>query len=116
LNAALSTELLKEKGISHIVTVNINPLPAVEGFTYFFIRAQDDDSEDLLSHFEKAFEFIDTGLLNSSILVHCHHGVSRSATIIIGYLMYKHGTKLKETLERCKDPILVHPNHSLLPS
>jgi len=34
-----------------------------------------------------AFDFIDTHRKNTNVLVHCFVGVSRSATIIIGYIM-----------------------------
>nr|CAG4650356.1 EOG090X0AGI [Sida crystallina] len=62
LDAALNSELLAENGIFHIVTVDIKPIPQVEGFNHLFIRAQDIASEDLLSFFEESFEFIEKGM------------------------------------------------------
>lgn len=38
-------------------------------------------------HFEKCFAFIDSGIRAGGVLVHCLMGVSRSATIVIGYLI-----------------------------
>jgi hypothetical protein len=38
IDSALNTELLRQHGIYHVVTVDIQPLPFVDGFTYLFIR------------------------------------------------------------------------------
>ncbi|GAB4820258.1 hypothetical protein N2152v2_007304 [Parachlorella kessleri] len=35
------------------------------------------------------FAFIEEGLQSGGVLVHCLAGVSRSATVVIGYLMWK---------------------------
>ena len=49
----------------------------------------EDDSEtaDISKHFKKAHEFIDENLKTRNVLVHCQAGVSRSATIVISYIM-----------------------------
>jgi len=43
---------------------------------------------DIVSHFDECFAFIDTARdTGGRVLVHCMAGVSRSASIVIGYLM-----------------------------
>ena len=54
------------------------------------VRIDDIRSSDLLSRFEACCEFIDSARDKcSSVLVHCAAGVSRSASVVIGYVMYK---------------------------
>ena len=43
-------------------------------------------SENIIKYFKECIEFIDN---NGKIFVHCECGVSRSATIVIAYLMWK---------------------------
>lgn len=41
----------------------------------------------LESHITDIIQFLSNGLCHGSVLVHCHHGVSRSTTSVIFYLM-----------------------------
>ena len=43
-------------------------------------------SENIIKYFKECIEFIDN---NGKIFIHCECGVSRSATIVIAYLMWK---------------------------
>jgi len=43
---------------------------------------------DIISYFDECFSFIDSALnAGGRVLVHCMAGVSRAASIVIGYLM-----------------------------
>ena len=46
--------------------------------------------EDIASSFDECFEFIDEGRRAGGVLVFCTAGVSRSATIVMAYLMQLH--------------------------
>ena len=47
--------------------------------------------EDIGSCFQECFEFIHAALLaRHSVLVYCTAGISRSATVVVGYLMWRH--------------------------
>ena len=50
------------------------------------IHIDDLYSENIIKYFKECIEFIDN---NGKIFVHCECGVSRSATIVIAYLMWK---------------------------
>ncbi|PSR82939.1 protein-tyrosine phosphatase-like protein, partial [Coniella lustricola] len=55
-----------------------------------FFAVKDSRSQRIIQHFPEACEFIDKRLNQAHrILVHCHLGVSRSATIVAAYLMYR---------------------------
>jgi len=60
-------------------------------FVYKIIPVMDVPSTNILSYFDNASQFIDSVLKTSfgKILVHCYAGVSRSATIVIAYLIKK---------------------------
>ena len=47
----------------------------------------DVSSSSLLRHFPATIAFIKEGMSRGGVLVHCHAGVSRSATCVIAYLM-----------------------------
>ena len=51
------------------------------------VAVPDMPDADLLSEFELAVGFIAEGVASKGVLVHCYHGVSRSATLLAAYLM-----------------------------
>lgn len=57
----------------------------------YLIELEDNSSSDLLSYFEKVFEFMDYYLLQGkNVLVHCKMGQSRSASLVLGYMVYRY--------------------------
>ena len=64
-------------------------------FTYMRCAVFDTAAADLRPHFDACTNFIERAQFYSSILVHCHRGQSRSAAIVIAFLMRKQGLELK---------------------
>jgi protein-tyrosine phosphatase len=59
-----------------------------ELFRYMHINIQDRSDQYVATHFQQAHEFIDNAIANGgAALVHCEQGRSRSATIVISYLI-----------------------------
>uniref|UniRef100_A0A8C8HB51 Dual specificity protein phosphatase 10 n=1 Tax=Oncorhynchus tshawytscha TaxID=74940 RepID=A0A8C8HB51_ONCTS len=57
-------------------------------FSYKRLPATDSNKQNLRQYFEEAFEFIEEARqADMGLLIHCQAGVSRSATIVIAYLM-----------------------------
>ena len=80
-NAATDLELISKLELTHILSVDMVPLPQVVSSTFpnlamHQISVADMVDEDLLSHFESAIRFIKEGVTRGAILVHCYHGVS----------------------------------------
>lgn len=52
------------------------------------LRLEDKETFDISKHMQSALEFIEEARVNKAgILVHCSAGVSRSATVVIAFLM-----------------------------
>ncbi|CAM9678295.1 unnamed protein product [Lampetra fluviatilis] len=82
---------LQRLGIGLVLNVTAHlPLYHYErgGLHYKRLPANDSNKQNLRQYFEEAFEFIeDAHRRGQGLLVHCQAGVSRSATIVIAYLM-----------------------------
>ncbi|KRX01443.1 hypothetical protein PPERSA_01346 [Pseudocohnilembus persalinus] len=78
---------------------------------YKCLNAIDRKFYDLSVHFEESIDFIQKHIKNTNILVHCQAGCSRSASIVIVYLMHAKNWNLEQALifVKRKRPI-VHPN------
>jgi dual specificity phosphatase 12 len=57
------------------------------GISNFVIPMEDTEHENLLDVLPRALAFIDQARQAGNVLVHCIAGVSRSASIVIAYLM-----------------------------
>ena len=68
-------------------------------------------SAKLTPHFEKIAHFINEGLENGAVLVHCYAGISRSTSSVIAYMMVYKGWNYWDSLSyiRSKRPI-ANPN------
>lgn len=63
------------------------------------IKIYDWDDEPIFEYFEEVCAFIDKQREKGHVLVHCRAGVSRSATIVIAYVMKKKRWTYKEAYE-----------------
>ncbi|KAF5337829.1 hypothetical protein D9758_015705 [Tetrapyrgos nigripes] len=115
LISARSTRSLTEHRITHVLSVCTDPIPAElpeSGIRHKRIAIEDVDYEDLLIHLPCAVNFIQTSLQDGGvILVHCDHGVSRSAVVIAAYLMFtEHISSVKalEMVRRVREQIWVN--------
>ncbi|CAI8002484.1 Dual specificity protein phosphatase 1 [Geodia barretti] len=81
--------VLRQLGVTAVLNVSHNcPSLFQSQLQYMEIRVPDTYQADLLARLDEAFLFID-GVKASGgrVLVHCHAGVSRSATVCMAYVM-----------------------------
>eukprot|EP00900_Chrysochromulina_parva_P007133 jgi/Chrpa1/16420/Chrysochromulina_OHIO_Genome00023451-RA len=79
---------------------------------YLHIDIDDNDDAPILKFVDRANAFLDEGLRSSEhVLVHCNSGMSRSATLVIAFLMSQRGMSLAEAYEttRSARPVIL-PN------
>ncbi len=81
-------------------------------FRYLWIDCLDTDEQDMRPFFDPFFEFVDAAInAEETVFVHCRQGKSRSATLVIAYLMHKKKFTLEEALAFCKERrCIVRPN------
>lgn len=65
---------------------------------HLYVPADDVETYDISQHFEETYNFIDKVRKKSNILVHCYAGISRSATIVIAYLLKKYNYSLDKVI------------------
>ncbi|AWP06771.1 putative dual specificity protein phosphatase 26-like [Scophthalmus maximus] len=83
--------------------------------TYMGIEAHDSCGFDMSVNFHSAAAFIHGALSRGGkVLVHCHVGVSRSATLVLAYLMLKQNLTLVEAICAVKENRGVGPNRGFL--
>jgi len=89
---------LQERGITHIVCVRqdieahfIRPnFP--DDFKYLVLDIADTATENIIQHFQRVKAFIDEGLNSGGqVLVHGNAGISRSAALVLAYIMETYG-------------------------
>ncbi|XP_041753189.1 dual specificity protein phosphatase 26 [Coregonus clupeaformis] len=82
---------------------------------YFGIEAHDSCNFDMSVNFQTAADFIHRALSEGGIvLVHCAVGVSRSATLVLAYLMLRQNLTLVDAICAVKDNRGVIPNRGFL--
>jgi protein-tyrosine phosphatase len=84
----------------------------IDGIIYLNVICDDNPCVKIGSLFDQSHEFIDTSIsMGSNVLVHCYAGVSRSATIVISYLMKTYNMTYNDAFSvvKLKRPI-IDPN------
>ncbi|EMP25788.1 Dual specificity protein phosphatase 10 [Chelonia mydas] len=88
---AQDLERMLSLNVGHVLNVTTHlPLYHAQSghLRYKRLPATDNSRQDLRQYFEEAFEFIEEAhQRGKGVLIHCQAGVSRSATIVIAYLM-----------------------------
>eukprot|EP01025_Chloroclados_australasicus_P034267 TRINITY_DN3506_c0_g2_i3.p1 TRINITY_DN3506_c0_g2~~TRINITY_DN3506_c0_g2_i3.p1 ORF type:complete len:358 (+),score=41.72 TRINITY_DN3506_c0_g2_i3:248-1321(+) len=93
-----SLDKINEYGITHVISLlpdyaisrNWIDTSVLDGKKWWHINVEDADWVNLLQYFPDTCKFIEDALASDGkVLVHCFAGVSRSATIVLAYMMKK---------------------------
>ncbi|XP_061490845.1 dual specificity protein phosphatase 13B-like isoform X2 [Rhineura floridana] len=124
LYIARDIEQLRRMGITHIVNAAAGRFHIDTGakfykdlsVDYYGIEADDDPKFDLSLYFHPAAKYI-RAALNSprgKVLVHCAMGISRSATLVLAFLMICENKNLVDALKTVREHRGVCPNSGFL--
>ncbi|XP_017774409.1 PREDICTED: dual specificity protein phosphatase 13-like [Nicrophorus vespilloides] len=123
--AAKDKRFLVKNGITHVLNCaegsdeyQVNTSEAYyrdAKIHYFGIPGHDRPSWNISVYFESAARFIDAAIRGGGrVLIHCVVGISRSATIVIAYLMICRGMSAAEALQFVFRRRRVFPNEGFL--
>ncbi|KAM3181039.1 hypothetical protein ACTXT7_015123 [Hymenolepis weldensis] len=88
---ARNSKSLKRLGITHIINATHDLPNYVEDnneIKYLRVAVEDNGTADLMPYFVPVIEFIDGAIRSKGcVLVHCQEGISRSASLVVAYIM-----------------------------
>nr|XP_008112492.1 PREDICTED: dual specificity protein phosphatase 13 isoform X2 [Anolis carolinensis]XP_008112493.1 PREDICTED: dual specificity protein phosphatase 13 isoform X2 [Anolis carolinensis] len=122
--AARSKRILQSLGVTHILNAADGPYNINTGaryyrdlpVQYYGVQAFDDTSFDISIFFYDAADFIHKALKTGGgkVFVHCAMGLSRSATLVLAYLMIYENLTLVEALKAVDSHRGICPNTGFL--
>ena len=110
VSVAMDTELMHRIGVTHILTVEMIPLPEAVSSNHPNVAIKqvaitDMPESDLLTALPAGIDFIKEGIESpkaGGTLVHCYAGVSRSAAFVVAYLMKANNWTLERAVAAVK--------------
>ncbi|TMS04483.1 Dual specificity protein phosphatase 13 isoform A [Larimichthys crocea] len=120
---AQNRKTLHKLGITHVLNAAHSKQGSIgdQSFygntcVYYGIPAEDSDHFDLSQYFKPAADFIHKALKSKDgkVLVHCIMGMSRSATLVLVYLMLRQRLTLRDALRRVIKKRAIYPNQNFL--
>ena len=101
IKSSFMKDTLKKLGITHILMVGYFMTPLFpDDFKYENIEINDNGNENILKHLVKGIKFIEESHI---CYTHCQLGKSRSASIVIAYIMYKNKMHFSEAFDFVRD-------------
>ncbi|XP_030638832.1 dual specificity protein phosphatase 3b [Chanos chanos] len=127
-SVATDVRRLQKLGVTHILNAAEGKLLmhvdtcaefyADSGITYHGIPASDTDQFDLSTYFQEGADYIEMALAHKhgegKVYVHCQKGYSRSASIVIAYLMICHGMDARVAVATVREKREIGPNDGFL--
>ena len=107
---------IKDAGIDAIINLcgeycDLHEIEKQSGFEVYYLPIPDECAPDLEA-IEQALSWLDEAIyLDKKILIHCKHGLGRTATLISAYLL-RQGLNLKATEKKIKHTLGTEPNYS----
>ncbi|XP_002730853.1 serine/threonine/tyrosine-interacting protein B-like [Saccoglossus kowalevskii] len=115
-------QALKDMHITHIVCVrqqieaNFIKPNFSDDFIYLVLDVADKPTENIIKHFVLAKEFIDNCFnLGGRVLVHGNAGISRSAALVIAYVMETYGLTYRDAFRYVQQRrFCINPNEGFV--
>lgn len=119
LGNAKNAEIMCDKvgAILNVNHINNRPTkPEHAHIKYFHLPIYDKEGQKIELYFDATYKYIEKNIARG-IYIHCHAGTSRSATIVIAYLMRKRCISLKDAFHLVKSKrMCIAPNLDFIKS
>lgn len=105
---AHNPHIIRNLKITHIVNATKNGANKFPNLKYCKVTVVDQEDEKICRFFQKAYDFIESAMhenqlgANNVVMVHCALGVSRSATIVVMFIMRAFGLSLENAMKFVK--------------
>jgi len=116
IEAANDEKWLRDNNITHIVGL-VDGQKRFSKISYLtYNNIGDSQNQNIVKYFGVCFSFIENAISRGgNVLVHCYAGISRSTTIVVGFMMYKYGTSLQATFDIVKSKrTIIFPNYGFI--
>jgi protein-tyrosine phosphatase len=112
---------VEEEGIDAILSVwDDEMLPTdelgVSRDDYMYVYISDNEQANIMQYFGPTYDFLTQKIddENKRVFVHCHAGLSRSATVVICYLMQRRHLSLTDAYNHVLERRKIKPNNSFI--
>ncbi|CAL8257262.1 unnamed protein product [Lota lota] len=114
---------LRKLGITHVLNAAHSKQGSIgdQGYygsscVYWGVPAEDSNHFDLSQHFTPAADFIHKALKSKDgkVFVHCIMGISRSATLVLAFLMLRRRLSLTDAVNHVIQRRAIYPNRNFL--
>ncbi|KAA8897506.1 protein-tyrosine phosphatase-like protein, partial [Sphaerosporella brunnea] len=121
LECAQHYEWLANEGITHVLSLTSErvTIPVWTGIVHKQFRVRDNRRQNLLAQLIDGMQFLEeafTGDRPVRVYVHCRMGISRSGSVVVGYLVMKyHSRPYKDALAFVRTKrVIVCPNKAFV--
>src|SRR5437868_2832132 len=116
LGCARDAAVLRSYGIRRVVDVSAQDYTVPSSVDRLRLPIPDVSDYDVRQIIAATNQFIHEGVVNKeNVLVHCHWGISRSAAVVVAYLMAFHHMTLEQALNHLQTKrTVVQPNRGFM--
>ena len=108
-NNALDDVFITDNNIKYIINITLDIFNKYNHIKYYNYNIEDSCDDNIQEYFDEITSIINNNK-NNNILVHCRVGKSRSATLILAYLMKYENMTLKKSLDFVRSKKNIQPN------
>ena len=108
-------KFLKQSNIRAMIIIGTEIHPFhTRGFVHMKINAEDKPDFDLKKHFNEVSAFLHKNLQKGGVLVYCYYGASRSASVVLAYLIKYQRISLKRAFDTVNAKRKIQPNEGFM--